>query len=347
MDRSHQFIHYQPAKPPTSEASKLSAFIVSQLVRQPLSVTRLRKMDRIELMYMPPNGATPRPIRFRFVDVVEHVQRDRTFKGEPFGLPPLESDWFDPLIEIGKPDGPIPLIDPARPGVPLEYAKFALALPFGDKFPLSPCIDREGAAYSTFQGAIQGNIVRLHQKLVAESYRCTSLDGVWLSDFRMLMNDCVSLVDITLHQLYFMAQYRGNEKGWRFEPEQLGLRHGRRLKDKLAWVGKITGRPLDNAATEVAALDKLKHVRNHLNHFDPPCFAYHVEDVVAWLNLVPDIGRLLWKIREKLDTQLSRGIVEIVTLPLASFVALVPELPRLPQPEDAGYRSTLWPDAGV
>ena len=137
---------------------------------------------------------------------------------------------------------------------------------------------------------------------------------------------------------------RALRKGWRFDREELGLRHGTRLKDKLAWIKTITGKPLDNAAQEVAAFDKLKHVRNHLNHFDPPCFAYHVDDLVGWLNLVPDIGRLLWKIRDKLDTQLSRGLVEIITLPMVTFVPLKPELPRKPHPEDAGYRSTLWPE---
>jgi hypothetical protein len=79
------------------------------------------------------------------------------------------------------------------------------------------------------------------------------------------------------------------------------------------------------------------------NHFDPPCVAYSVEDVVVWLNLVPDIGRLAWRIREKLDVQLSPGIVEIITLPIVTFVPRHPELPRVPQGKDVGYASTTWP----
>lgn len=84
-------------------------------------------------------------------------------------------------------------------------------------------------------------------------------------------------------------------------------------------------------------------VRNHFNHFDPPCIAYTVEDVVGWLNDVPRIGMLLWKIRAKLRSQLNPTIIEIITLPEVMFVPRNPTLPRVPQPRDVGYASTIWP----
>src|SRR5262249_50769929 len=149
------------------------------------------------------------------------------------------------------------------------------------------------------------------------------------------------------HQLYFMAQYRGRDRGWRFDPDKLGPRHGQRLKDKLAWIGQITGRPLDNAAEELKAFHRLRTVRNHFNHFDPPCVAYTVEDVVGWLNDVPMVGRLAWKIREKANAQLSTHLVEVIALPRAEFVPRDPSLPRVPQPQGVGYGSVVWPAEGV
>lgn len=157
----------------------------------------------------------------------------------------------------------------------------------------------------------------------------------------MLINECVSIVDITLHQIYFMAEYRGKEKGWTFDKAALGSRQGQRVADKLSWIGKITGNPLHEQDL-IKNFKRIKDLRNHLNHFDPPCFAYTMEDVVGWLNRIPPIGKLLWRIREKCQAQLSRGIVEIIALPKIIFIPLDPTAPRIAQPSDVGYLSSVW-----
>src|SRR5205085_6350509 len=98
----------------------------------------------------------------------------------------------------------------------------------------------------------------------------------WVNDMRMLLNDCISLVDVTLHQLYFAAEYR-LKKHWHFDAEKLGQRHGIRISDKFRWIGLITGSPLDNAKSEIDSFNVLRGVRNHLNHFDPPCVVISVD----------------------------------------------------------------------
>jgi hypothetical protein len=168
--------------------------------------------------------------------------------------------------------------------------------------------------------------------------------GPWLNNLRMLLNESVSLVDITLHQLYFMAKYRGAERGWRYDETELGGRCGMRLSDKISWIGKITGRPLDDARDEWAGFVQLKAVRNHFSHFDPPCVAYTVEDICTWLNLISTVAALLWKIRAKLHAQLSRQLIEVLLLPRVEFVPLDPSAPRVPQPRDCGYGSVVWPE---
>jgi len=332
---AHQFLRYKSAKPLTSDASRLVAYIINRWVKSSFSVTQFRKRRRFDLTYSQKD--VQKAVHLDFEQLVAHVQETRSFRPREFDLPMLESEWLDASLAIAKPDAPIARADCS------EFMKLALATPFGDTFPLAPCIDREGAAYASFQAPIQENIVTLHHRLVSTSHEAPSLSNRWRNDLRMLLNECVSAVDITLHQLYFMAQYRGAEFGWRFEPLTLGKREGARLKDKLSWIGKITGRPLDDAKDELAAFTRLKAVRNHFNHFDPPCVAYTIEDLTGWLNHVPLIGRLLWKIRDKLDAQLSTGIVEIVALPLVEFVPMNPDWPRIPQPDDAGYASTVWP----
>ncbi len=335
MDRNHQFIQFSDALPCMPEVNKIVKYILNKYLNQYLSIKQYKKQGKIRFPWRDNKGNTQESA-FRFTELTSHVQTDRTFDWSKFNLPPLLSEWLDANIGITKPDAPIPNVSQTN------YLIFELNLPFGNKFPLKPSIDREGVAFSTFQLPIQRNIVRLYKKLVSESQLATDLNGIWLNDFRMLINDCVSIVDITLHQLYFMAQYRGGEKGWTFTPDKLGSRYGQRLTEKLAWIHHITGQSLDHARDEVANFVVIKDLRNHLSHFDPPCLAYTMEDLVGWLNRVQGIGKLLWKIREKLDTLLSSTIVEILTLPRVVFVPIQPDDPRVPQSASVGYRSSTW-----
>lgn len=183
----------------------------------------------------------------------------------------------------------------------------------------------------------------LHNRLIDNCRTVFDLDKMaWFHDLRMLLNECVAVVDITLHQLYFKAQYGPKPAGWRFDPDKLGIRHGVRLRDKFNWIGIITGRPLDNVRDEVQDLMVLKAIRNHWNHFDPPCVAFTIDDVVEWLNRVPSVGKLLWRIRKKIGASLSKDIVEIIALPLVEFVPKDLTAQRLPQGNDVGYRSSTW-----
>ena len=83
----------------------------------------------------------------------------------------------------------------------------------------------------------------------------------------------------------------------------------------------------------------VKNIRNHLNHFDPPLFAYTIEDVASWLSLVNDIGMLLFKIRSKMDICINDQIVELMLLPKVNFVPNHPDTIRYPQKPNVGYQS--------
>jgi hypothetical protein len=164
----------------------------------------------------------------------------------------------------------------------------------------------------------------------------------WLTDLRLLFSESVSLVDITLHQFYFRAKFDGAAHGWHFDDKKVGPRKGIRLMDKFKWIGEITGSPLENAHDELRQFEILKNLRNHLSHFDPPCFAYTLRDVASWLNLIPDLGRLLWKIRKKIGVQLTPPLVKMILLPKVEIHEKYVRATVQPD-QPSGYITSTWP----
>jgi hypothetical protein len=130
---------------------------------------------------------------------------------------------------------------------------------------------------------------------------------------------------------------------WKFETRWLKNRRGIGIMAKFRWIEQITGQELGDADKETDHFKFLKNIRNHFNHFYPPCVVFAVEDVCEWLNRVPAVGRLLWKVRERMDEPASKGIVEIITLLLVEFVPRDPRAPRVKQGDDVGYTSSCWP----
>lgn len=329
----HRFIQRTKAKPLASEVTKLAVCILNHYSRRSLTVNRYRKMGPFVLNDR--NSGAPPAGPFRFDDFVSHIRDSRSFDHTLFHLPPLLSVWLDagPVFSINSSifvsdvEGPLPLV----------------TLPFGESFPIKPSIDREGVAFGTFQTALQENIVRLFHQLVDASHLALEVSGLdWFHCLRMIINDCVTIVDITLHQLYYKAEYLPKAH-WKFDRAGLKKRNGMRIMDKFNWIGKITGRGLDDAVEEKKRFRLLKNIRNHMNHFDPPCFAFTLKDAEEWLSHVPHIGRLLWKMRMKMDEPPTRGIVEMITLPVVAFVSRNESDPPFPQERAVGYSSSTWP----
>lgn len=333
LDRSYRFIRFSATEPVATETNRIAAYVLNLVGGTNHSIQKLKKLGNAQFQWRRGNeivqGVTS------LDSLSKHMRSTRSW--DP-SFPRIECPWLDGLSAIAKPDAPIATLTGDF------YAPFELKLPLGDAFPLRPCIDREGVAYASLQAPLLQNILRLYRRVVTDSHGAVALDGEWLNDLRMLLNDCVSIVDVTLHQLYFAAQFRGGELGFHFDAAALGPRHGVRLKDKLHWVTKITGRTLE-AHTEVASFKVLKDLRNHLTHFDPPCLAYTVEDVVGWLNRVPAVGRLLWRIRDRAGAQLNPALIECVLLPPVEFCPRHPGR-RVRQGPGIGYDSVTWPGVG-
>ncbi len=332
---AHKFLEFSKVNPLNRDVNKLAAYILncySNKTNKVFSYSQYRKMP--EIIINDPSDPNFKPVLFRFDDLVKHISTKRIFEPQAFNLPIQQSLWLDASPSISL-EGPVNVSDSKEP---LCF----LPLPLGGSFPLRPSIDRAGIAFGTCQIVIQNNIFILFKKLIENSDQALALGTMeWFNDLRMLINDCISLVDITLHQFYYKAQY-DPKPTWRFDIDKLNKRDSMRINNKFQWICAITGKKLDDVSEERQTFNLLKTIRNHMSHFDPPCFAFLLQEVVRWLNGVSDIGRLLWKIRQRLEEPLNQGIIRMITLPVVEFVPKFPEDPITSKTTKVGWRSSLW-----
>jgi hypothetical protein len=222
-----------------------------------------------------------------------------------------------------------------------NYFKFNNSIPqqqYGESYPIKPSIDREGHMFTSIQSQLTERIIRKRTELVSSS---KGLSEDWVFDLRELINSTISLLEITLNQVYIKAKYDPLPH-WKFDLNALGKKEGRRLKDKLKWVTIISGKNL-NIESERLALDSLREVRNHLNHFDPPSLVITLEEAADWLNYIMDIGMILCKIRIALDIQLSISLLNFLLQKEAVFNPIDLGFSRSKLiSEQYGYKSSVW-----
>lgn len=305
-------------------------------VAQPMSRTRLLKVprQRIRCWSMPSGGGEVKRWESSLIALtdIERELEHGDFDYKKFELPDPRCDWLDAQVTVSPAFHAV--------GSNGDSLKFALPTRLGSKFPIVPTLDREGTAISSPQLGIQARVLDLRTRLVETSDRFAT--DSWFQDMRSLVAECVSLVDITLHQLFYKAKY-DPLPGWTFDEAKIGPPHARRLAEKLRWVHSITMRQLENTSDEYDSFIHIKDLRNHLQHFDPPCFCFTMEDVARWLNEVLLVARLTWRIRRAVGSSLSVPLIRILLAPEVQFVPQDPARPRLPQPANVGYASTRWP----
>ncbi len=336
-EEEHAFLRYAAPKRGRRVVRDLAFQLMNQLFGENFTRTKWLKIkpSRVRCFERSRDGSDNKEWwsnPFTLSDLENHLDAGQ-FDPKAFNVFDPSSDWLDDGIDFAH---DVHVCDPNG-----DVLKVQLPLNLGPTFPLLPALDREGWMVSSFQRLSHARIFRLHQDIVKGS--AGFLDLRWLEDLRALICECVSLIDMLLHQLYLKAEF-DPLTGWKFDRAKLGERQGRRLHDKLAWVGAITGRPLDDARDELAALDLLRTVRNHVQHFDPPSFACTLEgDAVRWLNATSPIARLAWKIRTRIGAPLTKELIALVLLPEVTFAPKYPSFPRAPIQETGGYATTCWP----
>jgi hypothetical protein len=338
-DVNHKYLIYGDSAPKgfVSLATKyLTEYYLGQ-IRQ--DIKKWKKDHTLyNLNWQPPEakvGFTSKKINY--LKIAEELRSESKFDIKKFILPPIECLWLDRSIDIslnchmvesGSKEA-LSIID----GTPQQQ--------YGGNYPINPKLDREGHIFTTFQPQLIKRIVKQRKSIIENSENALNPD--WVLDLRSVINDSISLIDITLNQLYNKAEY-SPKPGWTFNKKIMGEKNSRRIKDKLKWVRQISGNPLE-IENEVPKLDRLRKLRNHLNHFDPPTLVITLEEATLWLNDILYIGMILVKIRKALNAPLSNPLIDLIVQREAVFNPEAAFQKRLPIVfGQTGYSSAIWND---
>lgn len=330
----HQYLKYAQRKSNERIIRTTAARILNSYLGKNLSLNKLKKHPAFTITHTP-NKSEKKVVSksLSFSVIAEYLVENNYFNHDFFQLYEIKCPWLDGTVELA--------LDQHIVGNGGGSVKMALPLRLGDDFPINPQLDREGALFNSFQDALAKRIISLHNRLISNSQDFKSTD--WLFDLVALISNCISLVDITLNHLYIKAEFDPADN-WKFDQSKLGERHGRRMSDKFKWVYQITGNHIANFETEKKSFTVLKNIRNHTQHFDPPCFGFSLEEVSNWLDMVKDIGVLLLKIRDAIGSPYNKNIIGIVLLPKVSFEGKVLFNRKREAHVNVGYETTTWPD---
>jgi len=279
------------------------------------------------------NKKSSKPINY--LNIAEYLREKGFFNPKDFDLPDFECHWLDKSVDVSinfhKFDASTKEALTMADGTPSQQ--------FGDKYPIKPRLDREGHFFTTFQPQLLKRIIRNRTALIENSNNALHYD--WVLDLRTLINDTISLLEITLNQIYIKAQF-DPLPGWTFDTNKIGDKHGRRLVDKLKWIRQISGHNL-NIESERDSLDSLRELRNHFNHFDPPSLVITLEEATEWLNQIIDIGLILFKIRKTMNLQTSTPLINFLLQKEAIFNPEPAFVERTTlDSEKNGYLSSTW-----
>jgi len=271
---------------------------------------------------------------FNYSDIAKDLRIKGLFNPNDYKLPLIFSNWLDRTLQATL---KVHLTDSRTESLQIKDGN--LPLEYGESFPIVPILDREGHIFTTFHSQLIKRIIDQRKSIVENSHLAFETD--WLFNLRSLINDSVSIIDITLNQLYTKAEY-SPQLGWNFEPQKLGSKINRRIKDKLKWVRLISGNSF-NIEEELPKFERLRRIRNHLNHFDPPTLVITLEEAAEWLNDILYIARILIKIRLAVKTEISTSLIELLVQNKVFFNPEERFKNRFPlKSPQAGYFSSVW-----
>lgn len=332
---NHKYLELS-SSPVKGANTRASFIIIEQLLGKEKSRKKWYKDKNLYTIDWPDQNNKPQKSKpFNYLEIAKSLREAGKYDPKYFNLPAFMCDWLDSSVDIS--------INFHRFD---EGSKVALTMldgtpekQYGKDYPIKPRLDREGHFFTTFQPQLIRRIIKSRTNLVLESHNALHYD--WILDLRTLINDSISLLEITLNQIYIKAKYDLPE-GWEFNIEKLGDKHGRRLTDKLKWIRQLSGKNLD-IENEMNSLNQLRELRNHFNHFDPPSLVVTLEESVNWLNQIIDLGYILIKIRETLGLQISNDLINFILQKEVQFIPQPSFSKRLKlNSKLSGYESSTW-----
>ena len=336
MSNNHKYIIFSDT-PRIGSISEASLLITNQLFNTTHSINRWRKDKKLYNLHGKDdagNNIISEPVNYRKIS--DFIRDNGYIDSKSFNLPEAQCFWLDSTLDAKI---NFHLHDHTAPEG-LAIADGFTKQIYGETYPITPKLIREGHTFTTLQPQLMSRIGRLRDKLVNNSHEALSDD--WFFDLRTLISDGISLLEITLHQIYIKAEY-APLSGWTFNYERLGVRHGRKFEDKLGWIYRISGKNIDGEAY-LKSVNNLRELRNHMMHFDPPTLVITLEEATIWLNQIIDIGWLLIKIRKAIGAEVSYQLINFVLQKEAIFNPESHFANRLPIGiGNADYYSCRWP----
>lgn len=342
---------------PIDQTRDLAQRILEQYVGTTQARSKWRKVPRFRVNWNAPRRGAPGQVApqhsswLTFDSFVAHLGTHRGLVHSELNLAAPEDvqrNWMDRGLTLFAHYLPMN-------GATSAY-KVNLPLSLGAAFPVTPAIDREGFATVSPQLHLQRALLAARQRVLHEApafvpqvldrelgHQAAIMLGATpplaaLMEFATLY---VALFDITVIQGCYAAMYDPLGTKLSFDRAKIGGLTGRTIEDKLHWVYLLSGNRLE-ARDEIAAFSKMKAVRNHLTHFDPPCLVVTIDDVAEWLSAVTPLAWLLIKIRKCFGVPISGPLIQMAMAPKVIAVPRDPAHPRHPQPSDAGYASSTW-----
>lgn len=333
MSDQHQFLRYLAGPPDIKLVRQIAQSLLFYYSGTDQNRHKWKAQRWIEIQYTQKDGSKINSKRFSFDDLEKNISNSRTFGGGNLGLFEPFCPWLDLDFTITA-------------NAPINFSIGQHGHSGIGGLPIWLKIDREGYAVDSPQAILQRKVLETHKQIVETSGAFSNAD--WFLLVRSYICDTISLIDVTLHQTYIKAKYDPLPHWRTFDEDELEKicpRYGGKLTEKLKWINHIAAQPVYYTKEEHAAFERIKCIRNHVMHWDPPGFCYTLEDVLAWLNMLQPIACMLWKMRVALNTSryaLAPGLIHLLLIPAVQFIPLT-KAHRKTQPKDVGYASSLWP----
>lgn len=336
MSENHSYILLAD-KPRLGANTEAGFLIIDHFFRDKQSRNKWYKDKQLyQINSQDKGGNTIKSKPLNYLEIARYIREKGYFSSQEFNLPEIQCFWLDFTLDSKinwhkfdhtAPEG-LAIVD----GVTKQQ--------YGEKYPISPKLIREGHSYTTLQPQLLHRISKQRDNLISKSNLALTDD--WFFELRTLINDTVSIVEITLNQLYIKAEY-DPLPGWTFDKEKLKEKYARKFEDKLGWVYKISGRHLE-AESYLLSCNNLRELRNHMMHFDPPSLIVTIEEATTWLNQIIDVGWLLIKIRQAIGAEVSLQLINFILQKEAVFNPEKHFAERLPiGTGNADYASSKWP----
>jgi hypothetical protein len=331
---NHKYLEYENER--TKGVIAFVGEILATHYVKNISINKFKCMNQlVTASYYDQNNVKQTSSAFNYKTLTESLRKSGKFNPKEFNLSRYECFWMDVTINAKQ---QFYSSDETSQGYVIDSTP---QKQYGKSFPIRPAIDREGFIVTSFSPQLTKKIQQTRSTLVDTSDQIFEFD--WLYKLKDLINDIISLLDITLLQIYTKAQFDPLKSWKNFDASVLGEKHNRRLLDKIKWVKQISGKSPD-IEKELASIRNLKEIRNHLNHFDPPTFAVTLEEASEWINQVLEVAFALCKIRKAIGVELSS---ELINLLLQKKVKFSPEADfltrKLQDKSKSGYRTSVWP----